>query len=331
MKNGVKNKKIRSKKKFVIASLGIVFSLLMSTSCISTPPEVKREVKVPRKVILNTDIGDDIDDAFALALALNSPELEIVGVTVENAVDGREKIALKLLHLAGKDDIPVAKGLAVPGLKGRSVACQVPWAIDYNLTKPCSQNAVDFICSKVKEFPGEITLITYGPLTNLAAAFRKAPEIKTQIKEIVMMGGSLYKGYSIKTEPDVEWNIRCDPEAAKQVFNSRIPITMVGLDVTAHLKLWKADRERIRDAGTPLTKALWELYELWGGEVPTLYDPLAIAVAIDKAFVDRWPIHIEVDKNGYTKAIKGSLPNANVCVYVDKNRFMDFFMERILS
>jgi inosine-uridine nucleoside N-ribohydrolase len=323
--------KLKIGMKVGIISFGIVCTLLVTSLCIDIPPKVKSEIKPKEKVILDTDIGDDIDDAFALVLAVNSPELEIVGVTIENAVDGREKIALKLLHLAGKDDIPVAKGLAVPGLKGRPVACQVPWATNYSLTKPCSQNAVNFICSKVKEFPGEITLVAYGPLTNLATTLRKAPGIRPHIKEIVMMGGSIFKGYSIKTEPDAEWNIKCDPEAAKQIFNSGIPITMVGLDVTAHLKLWKADRERIRDAGTLLTRGLWELYELWGGEVPTLYDPLAIAVTIDKALVDRGPMHIEVDKNGYTKPVKSLPPNISVCVSVDERRFMSFFMERILS
>jgi len=169
------------------------------------------EDRRPKKVILDTDIGDDIDDAFALALAIRSPELEIVGVCIENAVDGRTKIALKLLHLEGRDDIPVAKGLRVPGLKGRPPANQASWSIDYDLTNPCNLNAVDFIVSKVKRSPGEITLITIGPLTNVAATLGKEPGIRNMIKEIIMMGGPFYVGYGIRVEqePGCDYNLRC--------------------------------------------------------------------------------------------------------------------------
>ena len=290
-------------------------------------------VKRPKKIILDTDIGDDIDDAFALALAIKSPELEIVGVCIENAIDGRTKIALKLLHLEGRDDIPVAKGLIVPGFKDKHPSIQASWSIDYDLTKPCNLNAVDFIISKVKESPGEITLITIGPLTNVAAAIRKGPEIKDMIKEIVLMGGPFYIGYGIRIEqkPGSDYNLRCDPEAAKSIFNSGISIFSVGLQVTAHLKLWKENRDKIKNANTSLTSALWELYKLWGREVPTLYDPLAVAVTVDKTFVDRNSVHIEVNDNGDTRIVEELLPNADICTFVDKNRFIDFFMNRILS
>ncbi len=286
-----------------------------------------------KKIILDTDIGDDIDDAFALALALKSPELEIVGICIENTVDGREKIALRLIHIAGRDDIPVAKGLAVPGLKGKHPANQVPWSIDYDLTKPYKLNAVDFIISKAKESPGEITLVTIGPLTNVAAALRKEPAIKDMIKEIAMMGGPFYVEYGIriKQKPGSDYNLWCDPEAAKSIFTSGIPITSVGLQVTTHLKLWKENRDKIKNANKPLTNALWKLYKLWVFEVPTLYDPLAIAVTIDKTFVDRSSVHVEVDDNGDTRVIEELSPNASVCTFVDKDRFINFFMNRILA
>jgi purine nucleosidase len=290
-------------------------------------------VKRPKKVILDTDIGDDIDDAFALALAIRSPELEIVGVCIENAVDGRTKIALKLLYLEDKDDIPVAKGVRVPGLEGNPPANQAVWSIGHNLTKPCHLNAVDFIIARVKESPGEITLITIGPLTNVAAALRKEPGIRNTIKEIIMMGGPFYVGYGIRIDqkPGSDYNLQCDPEAAKLVFSSGIPITSVGLQVTAHLKLWKENRNKIQNANTPLTNALWELYRLWGREVPTLYDPLAVAVTIDKTFVDRNSVHVKANDNGDTQVIEGLPPNADVCTFVDKSRFIEFFMNRLLS
>ena len=289
--------------------------------------------KKPKKIILDTDIGDDIDDAFALALAVKSPELKVIGVCIENAIDGRTKIALKLLHLEGRDDIPVAKGLEVPGLIGKPQANQVSWSIDYDLTKPCKLNAVDFIISKVKESPGEITIISIGPLTNIAMALKKSPEIKGMINEIVVMGGPFYIGYGIKIEqkPGSDYNLGCDPKASKSIFTSGIPILSVGLQVTAHLKLWKENRDRIRNANTSLTNSLCELYHLWSGEVPTLYDPLAVAVTIDQTFVDKSSVHVEIGDNGDTWVLEGLIPNVDVCTFVDKNRFMDFFMNRILS
>ncbi len=275
--------------------------------------------KKPKKVILDTDIGDDIDDAFALALAVKSPELKIIGVCIENAIDGRTKIALKLLHLKGRDDIPVAKGLEVPGLVGKPQANQVSWSIDYDLTKPCKLNTVDFIISKVKESPGEITIINIGPLTNIATALRKSPEIKGMIDEIVVMGGPFYIGYGIKIEqkPGSDYNLGCDPKASKLTFTSGIPILSVGLQVTAHLKLWKENGDRIRNANTSLTHALCELYHLWGGEIPTLYDPLAVAVTIDQTFVDKSSVHVEINDNGDTRVVEGLISNVDVCTFVD--------------
>ncbi len=291
------------------------------------------DVNRPIKVILDTDIGDDIDDVFALALAIKSPELEVVGVCIENAIDGREKIALKLLHLEGREDIPVAKGLRVPGLKGKPPANQAQWSSAYDLTKPFKLNAVDFIISETEKFPGEISIITIGPLTNVAAAIRKMPEIRKMIREIIMMGGPFYFGYGIKIEqrPGCDYNLRCDPDAAKYIFASGIPITSVGLQVTAHLKLWKENRDKIKNTETPLTRALWDLYNLWGREVPTLYDPLAVAVTIDKTFTDRNSVYVKVNDNGDTQVVEDLPPNASVCTFVDRDRFMDFFMNRILS
>jgi inosine-uridine nucleoside N-ribohydrolase len=340
--------KKKMKNKTEIISFLIVCMFCVTSLCIS-PSEEKIEVAPKKKIILDTDIGHCMDDPFALVLAINSPELEIVGITIENSFYEGEKVALKLLHLAGRDEIPVAangpmtpgikKGLILPGLKPGAKnrppnGCYASWAIDYDETKVCKQNAVDFIISKVKESPGEIILLTIGPLTNIEMAFEKAPEIKSMVKEIIILAGSLYRGY-LKFEPEPEWNIECDPKAAKEVFSSGIPITLVGLEVTSDIKLWKENRDKIRDTNKPLTNALWELYMLWRGawkkDTITIFDPVAVAITVDKTFCHKERMGIEVDNEGYTRVKNDMLPNAAACVYLDKERFIDFFMHRILS
>jgi len=286
-------------------------------------PTFSQQVCPVAKVILDTDIGGDIDDAFALVLAINSPELEVVGVCIENSIDGRGKIAQKILHLAHRDDIPVVEGLPVPGW-GREPPPQLRWATDYTETKPYLSGAVDFIINKVKEYPDEITLVCYGPLTNVAAALQKNPEVKNMVKEIVLMGG-------VVSSSSVEFNIESDPQAAKIVFDSSAPITMVGLDVTSRVKLQKQNIEKIRATHTPLTDALFSLYKLWAGLIPTLHDPLAVGVAIDETFVKTFPSHIDVDNKGRTKVVRNLSPNARVCLRVDEKRFIDFFMDRIIK
>ena len=301
------------------------------------------------KVIIDTDIGHCGDDSFALALALQSPELNIIGITIENAFKDGEKVALKLAHLAGRDDIPVVangtfvpgvkEGIVPPGLEPRPnteppVGSTGVWAKDYNTTKVNDESAVDFIISKVRESPGEIVLITLGPLTNIREAFVKAPDIKDDIKEIIMMAGSIYRGY-FTTYPVPEWNIECDIEAAREVFSSNVPITMVGLDATSDFKLRKEDSDRIRESHALLAEPLWELYSLrsiiWELDTITLHDVLAVMVAIDDTFVETRPMRLEIDDEGYTR-VNGALPpNADVCLSADYYRCLDFVMDRILS
>lgn len=290
---------------------------------------------VPKRVILDSDIGDDIDDAFALALALKSPELKIEGVsTVHGPVEKQAKIMLKILHLAGRDDIPVYVGLPGQGSK-KHEPNQAKWAANYETTKPKSINAIDFMIHTVIESEGDITIIAYGPLTNVAAALKREPRLAKAVKQIVLMGGSIFEGYQTGSQPEPEYNIAGDPEAARAVLESGAPILMVPLDATNSLQLEVDNLNKVNKAGTPLTQALWELYQLWSSQlwgvpIPTLFDPMTIVMAIDRRFskeIRKMKIEIEGE---YTRLKEGT-PNVEVCLVPRKEEFLLFFMERLLS
>lgn len=280
----------------------------------------------PRKVILDTDIGDDIDDAFALALALNCPELEILGVTTAyGPTEKRAKMALKLLHAAGRDDIPVAVGVRTHD----STPNQYPFAADYAETRPIAEGAVDFILRTLEESAGDVTLIAYGPLTNLGAAFRQAPETMQKMQQLIIMGGMVGPGSEKVGELRPEYNIHCDIPAAQAVFAGGAKLTMVGLDVTMLCELGLDRRQAIADAGAPLQDAVMAMLRLWPRETPILHDPLAVSLAVDRSFVTTEPCHVEVDDEGYTRRREGRPMNTDVCVGVDAERFLTFFTGRL--
>jgi len=297
------------------------------------------------KVIIDTDIGSDVDDALALALALKSREIQLEAVTlVYGDVDLRARIALKMLKLAGLEGVPVAKGVQKPLLREREVfwtghegeGLLTP---QDDVLKPEAIHAVDLIISKVMSTKKEITLITLGPLTNLAAAIIREPRIIENVNQVFIMGGvtRLSNGFDL---PFREHNIYCDPEAAKVVFESGLPITMVTLDVTLRVTINRKDLTEISQVGTPFTDAIVSMVEqylaLYKRDCTWLHDPLAVAVSIDESFVKTKAMKVIVETKGeatmgQTLALTASPKEANakVSVDVDAERFKRFFMQRI--
>jgi len=290
------------------------------------------------KIIIDTDIGDDIDDALAIALALNSSELDIIGITtVFRNTALRTKLAIKLLEIFDRKDIPVVKGIEKPIIND--------W--DKNLIPPQSEilkedikldtsiDAIDFIIEKLMNSEEKITLVTIGPLTNIAIALIKEPKIKDKT-EIFMMGGMYSRAIP-------EWNINCDPEAARVVFDSGIPITMVGLDVTLRCKLEEEASNKIKSFGNKRTNFLYELITLWQGgsqRLPILHDPLAVASFIDESLVKKEKMYVKIETRGeFTRGVtvaddtehRKRESNVNVCVDVDRERFINFFLDRTLK
>lgn len=294
-----------------------------------------------RKIILDTDIGGDIDDALALALILNSPEIDLVGVTtVFGNTTSRAKLAKKLLQIYGRDDIPVIKGIEKPLINDVDVTAIPPqaMAVKEEIGIDETINAVDFIVDSIMKSEEHITLVTIGPLTNIAGAIINEPRLKDRT-EIYMMGGMYSQAFP-------EWNIYCDPEAGRIVFDSGIRIKMVGLDVTLKCKLDKDSLEKVFSFNSEKTRFLTELIRIWqeGDEnrFPILHDPLAVGVFIDPTFVKMENMHIKVETRGeFTRGVtvvtdtpyenKRRDSNVDVSVEVDSGRFIQFFLNRILK
>ena len=281
-----------------------------------------------RKIIFDTDIGSDIDDAYALAFILCSPELQPVGITIAHGrTDLRARLALRMLYETGNECIPAAAGRRTTG--GGSVN-QAPWAEDFETIQPVGQSAAEFIVEQVNAAPGEITLLPVGPFTNIADALKLDPTIAAKIEGIVMMGGCV--GWPEGATPEIrgEYNAVTDVEASQVMLSCGAPITMVPLDATMQVRLEADARAEIAAADTPLTDALTALVALWPSETPTLHDPLAVATAIDESYCGVESMRIAVDEAGLTRPVEGE-PNARAAVRPDVARFLGAFMERLLG
>lgn len=289
----------------------------------------------PQPVIIDTDIGDDIDDAFALALALKSPELRILGVTTAfGDTELRARLVDRYLAAVGRTDIPVAAGMATPH---SNVFTQGAYA--KREPERRHANAVEFLLEQIKSHPGEITLIAIGPLFNAQAAIEKDPATFKKLKRVVIMGGSIDRGYDSATDknrpPDAEWNIARDPAGLRALLSSGVPVVMMPLDST-QVHLESEARERMFAFGSPLTDQLALLYHQWveGSEghwtTPTLFDPVAVTYAIRPDLCPATPMHIDVDDKGFTRRGEGA-PNAQVCLKSDEKGFLELLDKRLMA
>ena len=227
-------------------------------------------------ILIDTDIGGDVDDALALALALNTPQLEIVGITnVYLANAWRAGVTKHMLEVYGREDIPVCTGAEKP-LIGWWDETRIPNSSpDYGEYKGEKlPHAADFIIRAVENDP-DLTIVAIGPLTNVGLALAKAPHIAKGLK-IVMMGGEIFQAYP-------EWNIKCDPEAARIVVESGADIRMVGRDVTLRCQFTREEVDAVKSADNPRARLLGEMMEKFivsFGYLPILHDPLALSLLV---------------------------------------------------
>ncbi|QBF31610.1 nucleoside hydrolase [Thalassococcus sp. S3] len=307
-----------------------------------------------RKIIIDTDPGQD--DAVAILLAVASPEeIEVLGIT---AVAGNvplpltERNARIVCQLAGRTDIPVYAGCDAP-LKRKLITAehvhgktgldgpQLP-----DPTMPLSDgHGVDFIVDTLRrEATGTVTLCPLGPLTNIATALQKAPDVAAKVQEIVLMGGAYFEVGNIT--PAAEFNIYVDPEAAEIVFRSGIPITVMSLDVT-HKALVTAPRiDAFRDMGTEVGRmvAEWTDFferfdkEKYGSAGAPLHDPTVIAYLIRPDLFSGRHINVEIETTsqltlGMTVAdwwrVSGRAPNAMFMGDIDADGFFTLLTERL--
>ena len=279
----------------------------------------------PVRVIIDTDPG--VDDALALLLAMRSPELEIEAITV---VAGNVPLeltlpnALRMVEIAGRTDIPVAAGAKAPLIRRLVTAAYAHGenglggaVFPEPKIKAVSQPAAQFIQQLARKYPGEITLITIGPLTNVATALNSDPELAAMVKRLVMMGGSLSGG---NITPAAEFNVYVDPEAARIVFQSGIPITMVGLDVTRktsltedHVRQLEAAQNHVSQAAAKIARNAINHNREQGFLVgPNMHDSLAVAGFIDPSIVKWKEYYVDVETTGELTAGEtlGYSPNA---------------------
>jgi inosine-uridine nucleoside N-ribohydrolase len=196
------------------------------------------------------------------------------------------------------------------------------------------KSGVEFLLGQIRAHPDQITLIAIGPLSNIGAAIQRDPTTFKKLKRVVIMGGSVYRGYGDKpTPPAPEWNILCDPAGAKALFGSGVPVFVMPLDST-QIHLENQALGAIFAHGSPLTDQLTLLYHQWTGakewHSPTLFDPVAVTYAIRPDLCPTTPIRLEVDDKGSTKPVAGA-PNAQVCLHSDEMGFLDLLMGRIVG
>lgn len=286
----------------------------------------------PIPVIFDTDIGTDIDDAYALAQILHSPELKLLGVTtVSGDAVARARLAGKLLAVAGRTDIPVYAGISTTP----QYLAQTDWAKGFTSPALHPEGGVEFLRRQINAHPGQITIIAVGEMTNVAALLASEPGIGPKIKVIALMGGAVRRGYAPGSKPEPEWNIRCNIAAAQTVFTSGVPLLVAPLDSTAGLILTPEWRVRIFSRGTPLNDALasldfiWRRTNTWQADQPTLFDSLAVALVATPALVPLTPLHVAVEADGLTRVIADRPTNAQVSLTSDPAAFLEYFTARL--
>ncbi len=260
-------------------------------------------------LLLDTDIGTDVDDCLALAVLLGSPEIDLLGVTtVYGDVALRARMARKLLHLAGRDDVPVLEGIGAPLMRNRPVYWPGHEGVglledddEDRYGRAPDRHAVDLLIDTVMDRPGEVHLLAVGPLTNVAAAMVRQPEVAYNVARLTVMGG--YIAPWTGGRGPSEHNIQCDPEAARAVFASGAPISLVPLDVTLKTVIGREGVRAIREVGTPFHEAIadqvtrYPPFEERGGQT-FLHDPLAAAAVVQPELLGWHELAIDVELAG---------------------------------
>jgi purine nucleosidase len=294
-----------------------------------------------QKVILDCDLGGDIDDAFAVGLLLSSPEIEILGLVMDHGdTPGRGRIACRLLYETGMESVPVIIGRHTPVIVGVDTvpagpSHQFSWAGGFDRIRPGKDDAAGFILAALSRYPGEVTVITVGPVCNIADLLDRDPGALRKARRVVSMFGSFFTGYDGGPVPDAEWNVRADVRSARRLLGSGADLILAGLDVTTMVRLEEADRLWVFFRRSPLTDALSGLYTLWRCESwsrpdPTLFDVAALGMVLWPDLFTTREVHAEVTETGYTVTDAARPPNCRIGVTVDKNELIRRTRDRLL-
>ena len=294
-------------------------------------------------ILLDTDIGDDIDDALALAFAVQRPELDVKAVTtVWGRMDLRFQMAAKLLRILGREDIPVAPGWTLPlrpvplkerrAVKAR-IPNQAPFVKEGEEVPLPEVDAADLIIETVNRYPRDIAICTIGPLTNVAVALQRDSTLPDKVQWIAMMGGEV-------AENRAEYNIASDPHAAEIVFSCGAPLFLGTLSVTRRVVMTPPYIEALSREGTPLTDALSEMIALWmphrGNKPgPVLYDLSPVLWSFDRGVhtTEQQEVHaITQEGPAFGMTVPGGRdPNMEVTVDMKGEEVLALFMDTVRS
>ena len=317
---------------------------LFISACAEHQPDSKdnQDMK-PIPVVLDTDIGTDIDDTWALAMLLKSPELDLKMVLTDTGNTAyRARLTAKLLEVAHRTDVPVAIGLP---FEESQRDLQAEWVRGYNLANypgKVHQDGVQAFIDLVMASPDKITLIAISPTPNLAAALEREPRIAKKLR-FVGMFGSVYKGYGGKETPEAEWNVKSHNEACRKVFQADWGMTITPLDTCGMVRLTGDLYRKVRESKDPLIQALMENYRIWAKIVPwepgldpestssTLFDTVAVYLAFSEKGIQMKEMGIQVTEDGFTKVDEKAKKMKVAVDWEDFEAFKDFLVKRLIG
>jgi inosine-uridine nucleoside N-ribohydrolase len=287
-------------------------------------------------VIFDTDIGDDIDDTWALALLLKSPELDLkLVVTDQGKTDYRARIVARLLEIAGRTDVAI--GLGLPVIEGEGG--QAPWVKDYELSQypgKVHRDGVQALIDTIMRSPQQVTLICTGPVPNIEAALEREPSIARRAR-FVGMHGSVRSGYGGKSRPDAEYNVKTNAQACRRALSAAWNITITPLDTCSLVRLIGERYAAVRDCKDPLVQVVIENYKIWSGknrdkaekESSVLFDTVAVYLAISEDLLVMERLGIRVTDDGFT--VIDSKAKFMNCATAWKSlpAFRDFLVKRL--
>lgn len=313
---------------------GLALMCLLTVCSASVGKPGPARTKTP--VILDTDIGDDIDDTWALALLLKSPELDLkLVVTDQGKTAYRARIVARLLEIAGRTDVAI--GLGLPVMEGEGG--QAPWVKDYELSRypgKVHRDGVQALIDTIMRSPQQVTLICIGPVPNIEAALEREPNIARRAR-FVGMHGSVRWGYGGKGRPEAEYNVKTNAQACRRALSAAWNITITPLDTCSLVRLIGDRYAAVRDCKDPLVQAVIENYRIWSGknrdqaekESSTLFDTVAVYLAISEDLLVMERLGIRVTDDGLTVIdSKGKFMN---CATAWRNlaAFRDFLVNRL--
>ncbi|HET7323841.1 MAG TPA: nucleoside hydrolase [Halococcus sp.] len=305
---------------------------------------------MPTDVILDCDPGHD--DAIALLMGSQSDAINLRAVTTvagNHVIEKTTRNALSVLTLAGRTDIPVARGMSGPLVREQVIADYVHGESGLDgtdlpepTTEPIEEHAVDTLIEEARKRDGA-TLVPVGPLSNVAVALRKAPDLEDELERIVLMGGAIADG---NITPAAEFNVFADPEAAHIVFESDIPVTMVGLDATRKARLDREQIDAIRERGSAVASAVADLLEYtvrfheeeFGWTAVPVHDACAIAAVIAPGILETERMHVGIETRGEltygrtvadVRGVTDNEPSVDVVLDIDSEAFFEMLISAI--